>query len=350
MDLYSATTGSNKLRKYVEGVFNSAQTFYKASKHRLLQIRDNCELIVSMINSRLGEEANEASMYDLTDVANSIKRVDIFLRNFAISVEDIDGDTIEFMRSIGQDCKSVMRLISQLSGDKSIEADDTIAAMNENILKLLELVGHSTDSATSEPEKSDSVKKPKAADKSCDTEETPKHTSTTKPNDRKQAIINYSDTLSSIVKKPCESNDAKICLDILNRWFQARFLRVDKQFRYNMKDVPKWLVGIVETYGIYQARNEESEFISTMNDWISSCSKDGCKYAVPYPVYRCMVNPPAENITIDVLHIWDNILEVGLESLCYMSPSTLYPGKDDVYDWVSKHNPDILSGYNQVEV
>lgn len=105
---------------------------------------------------------------------------------------------------------------------------------------------------------------------------------------------------------------------LLNDWMSTRFSRKSNgssTFRYDMKYMKTWVVGIVFAYGEALELGKRSAFVEKFEDWLNDVKSGHCKYSVPYSAFSFMKDLKSKRFTKTGVSLWMNLLENGLSSV-----------------------------------
>ena len=117
------------------------------------------------------------------------------------------------------------------------------------------------------------------------------------PSLKKKILATYAHTI--IHAEPTNSlqiNETLGCLDIIKRWFSARFIYHSKDFKYNIDQFPTWIANIAFAYGYNYEQGTLREHLDMWNKWFKSVEDDSNKkWALPYDVLQYSKNPEYVN-------------------------------------------------------
>lgn len=281
MDIYGAEVQVQKLLNYVKSLSNSNKTMYQKSKDRLKDLANNCSQIVSIISEILQEEV-------------------------------LTHDPPEF------------------EGTGTSDFNDVIRSMEDRIQAL-------SDFVNMPPGYTSSTNKVHAIDAY---HELPNTTTIS----RKQALMVYKMCLRNLASNVMDVKEAEDCSNLLWRWFSVRFLEGPKDFRYNMKHIPKWIRDIVIMYGYHVYHGTIESFKNQFYNWMAQIP-EGNKYVVPFEIYKMDKNSDASKMTLTAVVLWDVLLDNGMRDLCRDPDSGLYPTEDCVFTYVGEHNSNVMNPY-----
>lgn len=167
--------------------------------------------------------------------------------------------------------------------------------------------------------------------------------------DKRNVMIEYSNVLKIVSD---ESNNVyeKDCANLIYDWFKVRFDRqLCPAFRYDIKNIPRWISNIVVAYGSSIDKGNNVEFISNFRKWLNQLkSKEALhNYVVPYDVYQIDRYMAREYTSLEAPILWDMLLDDGLckleNSKIPIDPSSVY---DKVMSAVSEDEHSVLDRYN----
>ncbi len=86
------------------------------------------------------------------------------------------------------------------------------------------------------------------------------------------------------------------CIEIVKRWFSARFIYHSKDFKYKIDQFPTWITDIAFAYGYNYEQGTLREHLDMWNKWLQSVENDSNKkWALPYDVLQYSKNPEYQN-------------------------------------------------------
>lgn len=113
----------------------------------------------------------------------------------------------------------------------------------------------------------------------------------------KKILSTYAHTIINAEPiKPIQINETLGCLDIIKRWFSARFIYHSKDFKYKIDQFPIWITDIAFAYGYNYEQGTLHEHLDMWNKWFKSV-EDGSntKWALPYDVLQYSKNSEYAN-------------------------------------------------------
>lgn len=236
------------------------------------------------------------------------------------------------LRDVATNCLQVVKVISSILQDETLTTDEyefsgsrrsdirtMIDSMDKEIQKMKNFVGYGLNS-----------------------EEDPIGVET-----RKSILKLYESVFASVVEKNLVSQHAMNCAKIIQEWYTVRFVDSSNKypnFRYNIRRLKDWTLGIVILYGRYHESGQES-ISSVFDSWFNTLSSpSGDRYAVPYQVYTITKDLESQPITLSSLVIWDILCHEGYSTLCN-NGGDLVPRDDELYELCVKNSPEILDRY-----
>lgn len=235
------------------------------------------------------------------------------------------------LRELANNCSQVVLVISEILQDEALVTDqDEFGSSNTNDFNA---VLNSMESQISELRQFLSSPKPSAMN------------TTSSTSAKKQAICTYKHCLSSLAHANIIVEEAEGCSRLLWDWFNCRFLEGPSTFKYNMKRIPNWIRDIVVLYGYHLESETINTFVNSFYSWLSTISSGSNNYAVPYEVFTFDTSPPASQMTLTSVVLWDILLDYGLRDICSDSSSELFPSEDCVYSLVGSLNGSVMDPY-----
>lgn len=322
MDIHSAKAASSKVLKFINDVNQSKKSFYNNNRKNLSAISANCETISAMIDNILcNVEAVSHPITDLSDSLNMAYRLSTFISSIKNSDTKLYQSSLDRLKQLNKVLLETVSDISNILYDES-ECEDCDCILPSD----------------SEIEKPEEVK--------CDSRETlqaevlPK--SLTKQ-DRKSAIQNYCDVINNLGELPYQGY--MNLRDLLKRWFTVRFRQHDDQFKYNIKNLPTWMMYFVAVYGQSLEAGTCTQLTSEISRWIDEVELNGGKYALPYQIFSSIHKDGKEVCTTCGNLLWNMLFECGMNRFDNLQPPELYPNSDTFYYWSSDVNLSALDDY-----
>ena len=286
----------HSVKSYIEGLRNSNSKVYSKTKKKLTELSSDMLQCVQMISEILKEESLDT---DETGILSSE------------STEFTDSD------------------ILQLSQDMA----DTISKFEE-----LDQFNHMFTGVKKE-DTSDSL--------------IPVTSISPSSKQKKYIIRSYGDALRKLPDKLVNYPDAKLCSELLWKWYRIRFFESQSpDFHYNIKNLPIWLRNIVLTFGSHLEDGTIDKFCEDFEGWLSSVQQSGSKqskYSVPYEVYALDITIKTSDVSLTSVVLWEILYENGLQSLSDPKLETCALQSETMYNLCTKYNPDIMEQYEYYE-
>jgi hypothetical protein len=162
---------------------------------------------------------------------------------------------------------------------------------------------------------------------------------------RSYVLHRYSEAISSL--NCIDSESISICISLLQRWFNVRFMTFSKNFYYNIGKIPMWIRNIVLVYGRSIELNQQSSFVTEFTDWCNNVGGPGKQYAVPYSVHSLESSLDSSDVDLISVVIWDILYDGGLNSLSNedIQLCNLGLSATAIYDLCDEINPAVLDNY-----
>ena len=314
MNISSAEKQVNKLLSYLEEISNGSTSMYSKSKVRLQNIASTCNQIVSIISNILQDEV-------LSQDVSDVESLEVYQ---AIS---------NMQHSIDQLSHFIQVQNSQVSETVDFSEIQNQSVETVDISSLCDILGAGPDSYGAVE----------------DTEFTSSTLSATgiQPEDCSFAIKQYSYTFRSIVVSTKSINNPIIheVVNLLDTWFTSRFLDHKAKFKYDIRNISRWVVNFVILYGYHLEQGTVEYITSKFNTWCESLSSS-VPYAVPYEVYVLAQDSKqqAEMLNLTSLVLWDILLDLGWRCICEDNHE-IYPNETAMQQLVAAHAPQLLKFY-----
>ena len=299
MDIYGAEKSINKLKQYVQDVYECRPGMYKKSKNRLRDIAGTCSEIVDLISvivedASLSSDINGYDDYDeFLDSSDCTNNEDVNIMLMEI------GHKLDYIQSF---------LHKDNKENNKCDADD-----NVNTVECEDKgIGYSTPQSLSgfvstyTPNTSSS--KDKLSSSQC-----------------KNIIHKYAKTIDN-ARLACNNIYAKECCQLINDWFEGRFLEQNKDFRYNPKHIGKWIQAIVIGYGkaLHDGEQAVKYYTSHIYKWIDKIHDNNIPFVLPYDIYQLTKGIPKKYVVNDTLILWDMLLNAGYDDICARGDDEIY--------------------------
>lgn len=330
MDIYGAQKCMEKLKGYVQDVYECRPGMYKKSKDRFRDIASTCIEVVDLISVIIEdaslsqdthefceEPTNDDPNIDeiLMDIGHKLDTLQKFMNGGKLNTENNDIDKSTHTQTYTQNDN-----IENIVEDNIVESDviknnedngDTHNIENKNI----EGIGSTTPSSLSS---FTSTKTAPSIHKN--------HIS-----ESKQLIHEYANVLSRAPNN-CINTYAKECSEVINKWFDVRFLKCTKGFKYSVKYIGKWIQAIVFGYGkaLHDGKFAVERYINDMYTWINKLHHTSNKYPLPYHIYQLVKEVPEDYAVKDTLILWDMLLNSGYHKICKRDKKSLYMRDDTI--------------------
>lgn len=170
---------------------------------------------------------------------------------------------------------------------------------------------------------------------------TPK--SVPKSDTRRYAFRCYSIALISPISLQPSNECTAACLQMLRRWWIARFSTYAESHRYKFSHVPDYIFSIV--LGMCLAYEDGSlvEFVQVFDAWLNRVTSADCAWSVPYNVWKiCSASDKSKYVTVSAYDVWED-LKLLYPSL-FTDESLAWPLQPNaVIDYVYTGSPDLRS-------
>ena len=320
MDIYGAQKCMEKLKGYVQDVYECRPGMYKKSKDRFRDIASTCIEVVDLISviiedASLSQDTHEfceeptnddPDMHEmLMDIGHKLDTLQKF-----INEEKLDNtDNTEAKNNIEdtsttEEIDDNMNIVIMNNKDSKIIND--LNQIENNIVEGIGLSPQPTLSNFTSNKPAPSIHK--------------NHIS-----ESKQLIHEYANVLSRAPNN-CINTYAKECSQIINKWFETRFLKCTKSFKYSVKYIGKWIQAIVFGYGkaLNDGKFAVERYINDMYTWINKLHHTNNKYPLPYHVYQLVKEVPEDYAVRDTLILWDMLLNSGYHKICKNDKKGIY--------------------------
>ena len=306
MDIYGAEKAIAKLKTYVQDVYECRPGMYKKSKDRLKDIAGTCSEIVDLI-SVIVEDAS------LSSEVNGYDDYDEFLDSSYCT--DDDEDVHLMLMEMGHKLDYLKRFLNKNNESVDNCEDNDVSAIHDESDKINDTDIHHTKCedkgiGCSIPESLSSFvstyspnatsKKDKLSSSQC-----------------KNIIHKYAKALDN-ARLACNNIYAKECCELVNYWFENRFLFQNKDFRYNPKHIGKWIQAIIIGYGkaLHDGQQAVTYYTRHVHKWVDSIEEKGTTFVLPYDIYQLTKEVPKKYVVKDTLILWDMLLNAGYDDIC----------------------------------
>lgn len=331
MDIYGAQKCMEKLKGYVQDVYECRPGMYKKSKDRFRDIASTCIEVVDLISVIIEdaslsqdthefceEPTNDDPNIDeiLMDIGHKLDTLQKFMNGGKLNTENNDIDNKENIEdtSITENIDDNVNTVITNNRDAEFIND-----LNEIENNRVEGIGSTTPSSLSN---FTSTKTAPSIHKN--------HIS-----ESKQLIHEYANVLSRAPNN-CINTYAKECSEVINKWFDVRFLKCTKGFKYSVKYIGKWIQAIVFGYGkaLHHGKFAVERYINDMYTWINKLHHTANKYPLPYHIYQLVKEVPEDYAVKDTLILWDMLLNSGYYKICKRDKKSLYMRDDTIIDTI----------------
>lgn len=315
MDIYGAQKCMEKLKGYVQDVYECRPGMYKKSKDRFRDIASTCIEVVDLISviiedaplSQDTHEFCEGPTNDdpnideiLMDIGHKLDTLQKFMNGGKLNTESNNIEDTSITENIDDNVDTV------IINNRDAEF---INDLNEIENNRVEGIGSTTPSSLSS---FTSTKTAPSIHKN--------HIS-----ESKQLIHEYANVLSRAPNN-CINTYAKECSEVINKWFDVRFLKCTKGFKYSVKYIGKWIQAIVFGYGkaLHDGKFAVERYINDMYTWINKLHHTANKYPLPYHMYQLVKEVPEDYAVKDTLILWDMLLNSGYHKICKKDKKEMY--------------------------
>lgn len=321
MDIYGAQKCMEKLKGYVQDVYECRPGMYKKSKDRFRDIASTCIEVVDLISviiedASLSQDAHEfceeptnddPDMHEmLMDIGHKLDTLQKFINEGKINSENNDSMDEEDIEdtSITEDIDDNVNTV--ITNNRDAEFINDLNQIENNIVEGIGLSPQPTLSNFTSNRQSHPIYKKRVSES-------------------KQLIHEYANVLSRAPNN-CINTYAKECSQIINKWFETRFLKCTKTFKYNVKYIGKWIQAIVFGYGkaLNDGKFAVERYINDMYTWINKLHHTNNKYPLPYHVYQLVKEVPEDYAVRDTLILWDMLLNSGYHKICKADKKEIY--------------------------
>lgn len=110
--------------------------------------------------------------------------------------------------------------------------------------------------------------------------------------------------------------EANECADLLNYWIIKRFSGSNRNFRYQIKQLPIWATFIIIAYGKNHVLGNRIPFITEFKEWCDSLETDSNNcWALPYNIFNMTKVIDPDNFTVNAMVIYDILMNGCLYQL-----------------------------------
>jgi len=237
-------------------------------------------------------------------------------------------------RDLGKDCIQIVRIISEIIQDETLAYEDD--EFSANYTRSTDMYNMIT-SMESEIQRMKGFISPLPLDRS----------GSLSSSDRITIMKNYESVLENVALSDIPYQVVQNCAKIIWRWFSFRFKdasKVHPNFRYNIRRIKDWIVGIVILFGYHHEHGDIHVFVQTLNDWGSKLDNPNSdKYSVPYEVYDMCKNWNVDKFNLSAVVMWDILKDSGYKEI--LRDGDIYPREDAIYNLYADKCPDLLDNY-----
>lgn len=267
---------------------------------------------------------------DIYGAQSHIKKLLSYVQDVSESDKQIYSKSKYKLREISDTCENIIEIIAEILKDQMFEESD-----NE-----FEGLGNNDISNTIMNIRNDIKTLPINNVKPSDL---------TTIQDKKKAIMLYSEILKQVSLYKVDNIFASNCADMIWTWFNCRFLesrKVCPDFRYSIYQIPVWIRNIVLWYGHHICLGDDNAAYISFTDWSNSILTDSSpsRYPLPYEIHD-VSNTDSNYANLPSVVLWDILLDSGYIALCNRTPSEMYLTEDSVYRYCGEMQPDVLNGY-----
>lgn len=106
------------------------------------------------------------------------------------------------------------------------------------------------------------------------------------------------------------------CAQLLSYWFDCRFSGFNRNFKFQVKQLPIWATFVVVAYGKYHSVGQTTKFVRDFKKWCDSLANDTSNcWALPHNVFNMAKTIDPSNFTIDAMVIYDILINGCLYQL-----------------------------------
>lgn len=140
--------------------------------------------------------------------------------------------------------------------------------------------------------------------------------------DKKTILCQYQNCINNLVMNVDSSSIEYLreCAYIIKQWFDARYKAGELEFKYDVKTLPTWIVGIVVTYSQHIQTSTTQDFVLQFSEWMDHIDVNPMfsTYPVPYNIYTSTKNVIVDKSALTTLVLWDLLYDNGfyLLDLC----------------------------------
>ena len=335
MDIYGAEKAIANLKTYVQDVYECRPGMYKKSKDRLRDIAGTCSEIVDLISvivedASLSSEVNGYDDYDEflnSSHCNDNQDVDFMLMEIGHKLDYIQSFLNKDKTKID---KSDIKLADNEDKDK-IDKDENNTQLNKRDIKCDDKgigcgVPQSMSTFVSTSPANPPNKKSNLSSSQC-----------------KTIIHKYAKTINN-ASLSCNNIYAKKCCELINDWFENRFLEQNKDFRYNPKHIGKWIEAIIIGYGkaLHDGEKAVKYYTDHIYKWVDSINEKNTTFVLPYDIYQLTKEVPKKYVVRDTLILWDMLLNAGYDDICDRGKDEIYISDYSISEKFKELTPSIL--------
>lgn len=166
---------------------------------------------------------------------------------------------------------------------------------------------------------------------------------------KKSVIHNYAKTFSSMVSSSEINNCNRYvvkCCQILNDWFQTRFVKhnKDQKFHYNILNIHRWVESIVLSFSWYIDHKNMNEFDNEFRSWVLGTESGELHVPLTSHASKIYSNPDKYDASYSLIIIWESLFNLGLNELEQLNDENFSPySYFTFFDyWYQKYNPEML--------
>lgn len=268
---------------------------------------------------------------DIYSAKIHLDKVHKFLEQRADKDIKLYSNSEKRLRDLAAVCKEIMQLISEIIQDDVISNDepeqpkyieDLLNSLSQDLQNLKPFIDYNCKSGAGnilqEVQFSEHIKEPIPG--SIDATSTSKSTDTNTDlsgDDRKYIFRTYRKVLQSL-SPDFMSIEVQQCIEMLQKWFDIRFIKYGhaKNFKYNIRKFPDWVMHFVLVFGKYLVSHKMSEFIESFNKWCNDVTSGNSPYVFPYEIFKLEFNISQDDISLCSAVLWDILINCGLKGLC----------------------------------
>lgn len=166
---------------------------------------------------------------------------------------------------------------------------------------------------------------------------------------RKYVVKTYGDVLKILPSRLTNYPDAKLCAELISRWYRIRFFESQTgNYYYNIKNIPMWVRNIVLAFGTHLEHGTIDKFCTDFDGWLSAIQQPESKqskYSVPYDVYALGITIKKSDVSLTSVVLWEILYDNGMKALSNSKLEDCSLQSETMYNLCTKYDPSIMEQY-----